>query len=89
MLVGHELVVEITLDGVQSSTGYAGGVALRSARVKRYRPRTPARPSMIATAGALAARAGDEFQAPGPSKEVAIERTRTWEAVSRPRSFFC
>jgi hypothetical protein len=33
-----ELVVEIALDGVQSSTRYLGGVALRFARVKRYRP---------------------------------------------------
>src|ERR671914_510965 len=33
-----ELVVEIALDGVQTSTRYAGGVALRFARVKRYRP---------------------------------------------------
>jgi DNA ligase 1 len=33
-----ELVVEIALDSVQSSTRYAGGVALRFARVKRYRP---------------------------------------------------
>jgi DNA ligase-1 len=31
-------VVEIALDGVQSSTRYPGGVALRFARVKRYRP---------------------------------------------------
>jgi DNA ligase-1 len=30
-------VVEIALDGVQSSTRYAGGVALRFARVRRYR----------------------------------------------------
>jgi DNA ligase-1 len=33
-----ELVVETALDGVQSSTRYPGGVALRFARVKRYRP---------------------------------------------------
>jgi DNA ligase-1 len=33
-----ELVVEIALDGVQSSTRYPGRVALRFARVKRYRP---------------------------------------------------
>ena len=33
-----ELVVEIALDGVQSSTRYPGGLALRFARVKRYRP---------------------------------------------------
>ena len=38
MLVRPELVVEIALDGVQTSTRYPGGVALRFARVKRYRP---------------------------------------------------
>jgi len=32
-----EQVVEIAVDGVQSSTTYPGGVALRFARVKRYR----------------------------------------------------
>jgi DNA ligase-1 len=35
--VRPELVVEIGLDGVQVSTRYPGGVALRFARVKRYR----------------------------------------------------
>ncbi len=38
VLVRPELVVEIALDGVQSSTRYPGGIALRFARVKRYRP---------------------------------------------------
>jgi DNA ligase-1 len=38
VLVRPELIVEIALDGVQSSTRYPGGVALRFARVKRYRP---------------------------------------------------
>ena len=38
VFVRPELVVEIALDGVQSSTRYAGGVALRFARVRRYRP---------------------------------------------------
>jgi DNA ligase-1 len=33
-----ELVVEIALDGAQASTRYPGGVALRFARVVRYRP---------------------------------------------------
>jgi DNA ligase-1 len=33
-----ELVVEIELDGAQQSTRYPGGVALRFARVVRYRP---------------------------------------------------
>ena len=36
--IREELVVEIALDGVQRSTRYPGGVALRFARVKRYRP---------------------------------------------------
>jgi DNA ligase-1 len=38
VFVRPELVVEIALDGIQSSTRYPGGVALRFARVKRYRP---------------------------------------------------
>jgi DNA ligase 1 len=38
VLVRPELVVEIALDGVQTSTRYPGGIALRFARVKRYRP---------------------------------------------------
>ncbi|HKF14083.1 MAG TPA: ATP-dependent DNA ligase [Gaiellaceae bacterium] len=38
VFVRPELVVEIALDGVQASTRYPGGAALRFARVKRYRP---------------------------------------------------
>ena len=38
MFVRPELVVEIALDGVQTGTRYPGGVALRFARVKGYRP---------------------------------------------------
>jgi DNA ligase 1 len=37
VMVRPELVVEIALDGVQASTRYPGGIALRFARVKRYR----------------------------------------------------
>jgi DNA ligase-1 len=37
VLVRPELVVEIAVDGVQVSTRYPGGVALRFARVRRYR----------------------------------------------------
>ncbi|GAA4742692.1 ATP-dependent DNA ligase [Actinomycetospora chibensis] len=37
-----EIVVEIELDGVQTSTRYPGGVALRFARVVRYRDDKPA-----------------------------------------------
>src|SRR5207248_505845 len=38
VFVRPELVVEIALDGVQVSPRYAGGVALRFARVRGYRP---------------------------------------------------
>jgi DNA ligase-1 len=37
VFVRPEMVVEIALDGVQASTRYPGGVALRFARVRRYR----------------------------------------------------
>ena len=43
VMVRPELVVEIALDGVQSSTRYPGGLALRFARVRRYRPDKDAR----------------------------------------------
>jgi DNA ligase 1 len=36
--VRPELVVEIAFDGLQASSRYPGGVALRFARVKRFRP---------------------------------------------------
>jgi ATP-dependent DNA ligase I len=36
--VRPELVVEVAFDGVQGSPRYPGGLALRFARVKRYRP---------------------------------------------------
>src|SRR5207237_2519814 len=36
--VRPELVVEVAFDGVQTSSRYPGGVALRFARVKGYRP---------------------------------------------------
>ena len=38
MQVRPELVVEIAFDGVQTSPRYPAGVALRFARVLRYRP---------------------------------------------------
>jgi DNA ligase-1 len=48
VLLRPELVVEIELDGAQRSTRYPGGVALRFARVLRYRPdKTPAEADTI------------------------------------------
>jgi len=40
--VRPELVVEVAFDGVQTSPRYPGGLALRFARVLRYRPDKPA-----------------------------------------------
>jgi DNA ligase 1 len=52
--VRPEIVVEIAVDGVQKSTRYPGGVALRFARVKRYRPdKTPADADTIEAVQAL------------------------------------
>ncbi|HXH56459.1 ATP-dependent DNA ligase [Iamia sp.] len=46
--VRPELVVEVALDGVQRSTRYAGGIALRFARVLAYRPdKNPAQADSI------------------------------------------
>jgi DNA ligase 1 len=52
--VRPELVVEIALDGFVRSTRYAGGVALRFARVRGYRPdKDPADADTLATARAI------------------------------------
>ncbi len=52
--VRPELVVEIAIDGVQRSTRYPGGVALRFARVRRYRPdKSPAEADTIERVQAL------------------------------------
>lgn len=54
VFVDPPVVVEIALDGVQASTRYAGGVALRFARVRRYRPdKDPADADSIDTVRAL------------------------------------
>jgi DNA ligase-1 len=56
--VRPELVVEVAFDGVQTSTRYPGGMALRFARVKGYRPdRSPADADTIETVRAIHARA--------------------------------
>jgi DNA ligase-1 len=50
-------VVEIALDGVQASPRYAGGVALRFARVRRYRDdKGPGEADVIADVQAMLAR---------------------------------
>ena len=52
--VRPELVVEVAFDGVQASRRYPGGVALRFARVKGYRPdKSPDEADTIATVRAI------------------------------------
>jgi DNA ligase 1 len=52
--VRPELVVEIAFDGVQTSSRYPGGMALRFARVIRYRPdKTPAESDTIDSVRAI------------------------------------
>jgi DNA ligase-1 len=55
--VRPELVVEVALDGVQVSRRYAGGVALRFARIRGYRPdKSPADADTIETVQAMVSR---------------------------------
>ena len=59
--VRPELVVEIAFDGIQRSPRYPGGVALRFARVKRYRPDKRAQDAdTIAAVRAIGAAASGE-----------------------------
>ncbi len=52
--VRPELVVEVAFDGVQQSSRYPGGLALRFARVKGYRPdKRPDEADTIVTVGAI------------------------------------
>lgn len=54
VFVRPELVVEIAIDGVQRSTTYDGGMALRFARVKHYRSdKTPADANTLEDLGRL------------------------------------
>ena len=54
-------MVEIAFDGVQRSTRYPGGVALRFARVLRYRDDKPAAEAdTVETVRAIAARHGGD-----------------------------
>lgn len=54
VFVRPEIVVEIAIDGVQHSPRYPGGIALRFARVKHYRPdKTAADADTIQTLRAL------------------------------------
>jgi DNA ligase-1 len=64
--VRPELVVEVAFDGVQASPRYPGGLALRFARVLRYRPdKTAAEADTIEAVQALWDGGPDPASAPG------------------------
>ena len=64
--VRPELVVEVAFDGVQASPRYPGGLALRFARVLRYRPdKTAAEADTIGAVRALWDGDPDPVSAPG------------------------
>jgi DNA ligase 1 len=75
VLVRPELVVEIALDGVHTSTRYPGGLALRFARVKRYRPdkRADEADAIDDLRALIASRSAHSD--PGPSRTVVPPRT--------------
>ncbi|MGC0370276.1 ATP-dependent DNA ligase [Microbacterium sp. SLBN-111] len=72
-----DTVVEIAIDGVQRSTRYPGGLALRFARVKGYRPDKPAAEAdtidtlrtMLPGAGTVPAQAGAASDEQGAAPE--------------------
>jgi DNA ligase-1 len=69
VFVRPEMVVEIVLDGVQVSTRYAGGVALRFARVRGYRPdKSPADADTITSVRAMLP--GSSSAGPGANTEA-------------------
>ena len=90
--VRPELVVEIAFDGVQTSTRYPSGMALRFARVKRYRDdKTAAEADTVETVRAVAgvitsaraARAsGRARPARGPRRPPAASRS-AWPPTRR------
>ena len=66
LTVRPELVVEIAFDGVQASPRYPGGVALRFARVMRYREdKTAAEADTIGAVRALWDGQDDQDDEPG------------------------
>ena len=74
--VRPELVVEIAFDGVQASTRYPGGLALRFARVKGYRPDKSRGRGRHDRHGPRAARALAEAEPPTPRERRPVRRRR-------------
>ena len=85
VLLRPELVVEIALDGAQRSPRYPGGVALRFARVLRYRPdKTPAEADTIDAVRSLL-REYDFLHRALPRRADPAARPHLRRRVPRPR----
>ena len=85
--VRPELVVEVAFDGVQTSPRYPGGVALRFARVLRYREDKPAVRGGRPRRGARAARLSPRRCRPGatpPGDRPQARGRRTSKLVPDP-----
>ena len=77
--VRPETVVEIELDGAQVSTRYPGGLALRFARVVRYRPdKDPSEADTIDTVRGL-------LRGSRPAVEPGAAERTEGSAAQRPR----
>ncbi len=94
--VRPELVVEVAFDGVQASSRYPGGVALRFARVKGYRPDKDAaeEADTIETVRALhQRRAIDQESSSFSTRRAAMDSptrpitnsTSTWTAIDQSK----
>jgi DNA ligase-1 len=74
--VRPELVVEIAFNDIQASPHYPGGLALRFARVKRYRPdKTPAQADTIEAVRAMHTRQVEAQEASGNGDQVNLFAT--------------
>ena len=85
--VRPELVVEIAFDGLQNSTRYPGGVALRFARVVRYREdKTPAEADTLETVRLQASRLrmdDDVDDGRGAADDLLLDRRRERVGVAQ------
>ncbi|MEA2359081.1 MAG: ligase 1, partial [Solirubrobacteraceae bacterium] len=82
--VRPELVVEIAFDGVQTSPRYPGGVALRFARVLRYRPDKTAAEADDLAAVALEHARHDRLEAIAQPARLVVESSDVLHLVEQP-----
>ena len=84
--VEPSLVVEVACDGLQASTRYPGGVALRFARVLRYRPdKSATEADTIDTVKALSVTRPESSTAPEPQAQASSPASGNAQRVKRAR----